>query len=391
LIFIFLSRGTTLLFPFIGLSLMTSGINLSPSLSREEALLHELQFRDKVKSAEYHYAVSFEFDGFFEENKLVEEFYEKICFLSKEFEFESFKLGVSWPLGVVDSAKSHLKYSIQTGLMSRIQEKMNKKMTIYYPDLEFLIDFNKKLVLVKLNPVYIKGKYCKYSREIAQTEFFCNKCRGKGCWYCQNTGHFSVDSVEQLIGSVLSPAFGAKLAILHGAGREDMDVLMLGGGRPFIAELLLPAKRTFDIKLLENKINKLHEGKISVNSLEFVTHDAVSTLKDAQHDKIYSALVHSDKKIDFSKLKLGEKMIVMQKTPTRVAKRRADLTREKEVTLVRVGVIAPQEFVLVLRTSHGTYVKEFISGDNGKTKPSISSLVGANCTCTLLDVCEICK
>jgi len=370
---------------------MANKVNLSPTLSREEELLHELQFRDKVKSAEYHYAVGFEFDGFFEENKLVAEFYEKIRFLSKEFEFESFKLGVSWPPGVVDSAKSHLKFAIQTGLMNKLQEEMKKKMTIYYPDLEFLIDFNKKLVLVKLNPVYIRGKYCKYSREIAQTEFFCNKCRGKGCWYCQNTGHFSIDSVEQLIGKILTPAFGAKLAILHGAGREDMDVLMLGEGRPFIAELLLPAKRTFDIKKLEGEINLKYKGKISVNSLEFVTHDAVCDLKDTHHDKVYAALVHSDKKVDFSKLKIGEKMIVMQKTPTRVAKRRADLTREKEVNLVRVGEITSKEFVLILQTSHGTYVKEFISGDNAKTKPSISSIVGANCSCTLLDVLAICK
>lgn len=370
---------------------MDNEVNLSATLSREEELLHELQFRDKLKSAEYHYAIGFEFDGLFDEAQLVEEFYEKIRFLSREFDFESFKLGITWPQGVDDSSKTHLKYSIQTGLMNKIQEKMNKKLTMYYPDLEFLIDFNKKLVLVKLNPVYIRGSYCKYSREIAQTEFFCNKCRGRGCWYCQNTGHFSKDSVEQLIGKVLNPAFGAKLMILHGAGREDMDVLMLGKGRPFIAELLLPAKRFFDIKLLEEEINAIYKGKISVNSLEFVSHEAVSTLKDTHHDKIYAALVHADKNVDYSKLKLGEKIVVLQKTPTRVEKRRADLTREKEVTLIRVGDITAKEFVVVLRTTHGTYVKEFISGDNGRTNPCISSIVDAHCSCTLLDVLEIVK
>jgi len=370
---------------------MADEIKFDPTLSREEALMHELQFRDKVKSAEYHYAIGFNFDGFFDEKQLVEEFFDKICFLSKEFEYGSFKLGISWPPELGEAQKSHLKHAIQTGLLNILQEKLQKKMNFYYPDLEFLIDFNKKLVLVKLNPVFIQGKYCKYSREIAQTEFFCNKCRGRGCWYCKNTGHFSTDSVEQLMGKVLCSSFGAKLMILHGAGREDMDVLMLGKGRPFIAELLLPAKRGFDIKLLEEEINVLYKGKISVNSLEFVTHAEVSTLKDKHHDKLYAALVHADKNVDYSKLKLGEKIVVMQKTPTRVEKRRADLMREKEVTLIRVGEITAKEFVVVLRTSHGTYVKEFISGDHGKTNPCISTIIDAHCSCTLLDVLEICE
>ena len=38
----------------------------------------------------------------------------------------------------------------------------------------------------------------------------------------------------------------------------------------------------------------------------------------------------------------------------------------------------------------GTYVKEFISGDDKKTFPSLSSLLEVHCSCKLLDVLEIC-
>jgi tRNA pseudouridine synthase 10 len=148
--------------------------------------------------------------------------------------------------------------------------------------------------------------------------------------------------------------------------------------------------RDFDLKLIEEQINNTYKGKISVNSLEFVKYDAVSLLKDTHHDKVYAALVHADRMVDYSKLIPGMKINVLQQTPTRVVKRRTDMAREKEVTLIRVGEITKQEFVLVLRTSHGTYVKEFISGDNKRTTPSISSLVDSHCTCTLLDVMEIC-
>ena len=37
------------------------------------------------------------------------------------------------------------------------------------------------------------------------------------------------------------------------------------------------------------------------------------------------------------------------------------------------------------------YVKEFISGDNRRTDPSITSLLGTHCECMLLDVVEVCE
>ena len=38
------------------------------------------------------------------------------------------------------------------------------------------------------------------------------------------------------------PIFGATVAYLHAAGREDIDVRMLGDGRPFIIEFENPKK-----------------------------------------------------------------------------------------------------------------------------------------------------
>ncbi len=366
-----------------------SSIEMTHGLKRYASLLHEMQFRDKVKSAEYHYAVSFEFDGFFEGN-LPKVLFDKMVFLSKEIEFSSFKIGASWPLNLSDAEKSHLRASIQTPLIKRVEGELGKKIEAVRPDVEFLIDFRQKLVLIRVYPVYIFGKYCKYSREIAQTEYFCNKCRGEGCWYCKNTGHFCEESVEQLLGKVIAPKFGAKLLVLHGAGREDMDVLMLGKGRPFIAELLLPTGRSFDLESLEGEINLGLKEKVSVNSLRFAKPEEVSIVKDSLHYKIYSAYVTADKSVDLSKLKGLGVIKVLQATPTRVEKRRASLDRAKEVEILGVDSVAEREFVLTLRTSHGAYVKEFISGDNGKTNPSISSILNAACFCALLDVAEVC-
>jgi len=366
-----------------------SSVVMVSELSRYESLLHEMQFRDKIKSSMYHYAVSFDFDGFFDES-ILNSIFNKILFLSKEIEFSSFRLGASWPENLSDSDVSHLRLSIQTPLIKRLEFELKKIPVSYSPDVEFLIDFRRGLVLIKVYPIFIQGKYCKYTRDIAQTEYFCNKCRGEGCWYCKNTGHFCKDSVEQLLGKIILPVFSAKLLVMHGAGREDMDVLMLGTGRPFVVELLLPTKRFFDLNELQKEINSSFKGTVFVNSLKFCKSEDVSVLKDSPHEKVYSAYATSSAPVDLLKLKISEKLCVLQSTPTRVEKRRASLDRQKEVVIEKVSKVNDKEFVLTLRTSHGTYVKEFISGDNGRTVPSISSILGVNCSCALLDVVKIC-
>jgi tRNA pseudouridine synthase 10 len=364
-------------------------VSIREELKKQEQSMHELQFRDKIKSAEYHYAAPIEFDGFYDD-VLIERLFEKIKLLSSEIDFSSFKLGVSWTTTDTDELM-HLKYYLQTPLIKRIESELGKRYDSHSMEVSFLIDFPKKIVCVKISSVFVMGRYTKQVRDIAQTEFFCNKCRGNGCWYCKGTGHFSSESVEQLLGKVFVPAFEAKLLILHGAGREDMDVLMLGKGRPFVAELLMPFKRSTDLIGIEKKINEAFKGKISVNSLRICTINDVAPLKDTLHDKVYSAYVMANKPVDYLSIPVNKPIDVVQQTPTRVAKRRANLERKKTVTVLRVGEITKNEFVLVLRTSHGTYVKEFISGDNDRTNPSISSITGTHCLCMLLDVLEVCE
>lgn len=45
-------------------------------------------------------------------------------------------------------------------------------------------------------------------------------------------------SVEECIGTLVLPLFRGSGYKFHSAGREDVDVRMLGNGRPFIIEIL---------------------------------------------------------------------------------------------------------------------------------------------------------
>ena len=83
-----------------------------------------------------------------------------------------------------------------------------------------------------------------------------------------------------------------------------------------------------------------------------------------------------------------------QRTPDRVAHRRADLIRRREVVdvhepIIETGTDNTTEIELTLRCESGTYVKETIHGDNGRTQPSIASLLKAKCEVLWLDVGDI--
>ena len=65
------------------------------------------------------------------------------------------------------------------------------------------------------------------------------------------------------------------------------------------------------------------------------------------------------------------------------------MLRERYIYNSSVDSIDGAIATLTLEAESGTYIKELISGDNGRTKPSISKLIGIPCTVTELDVIEI--
>ena len=83
-----------------------------------------------------------------------------------------------------------------------------------------------------------------------------------------------------------------------------------------------------------------------------------------------------------------------QRTPERVAHRRADKIRKRKVIETSNPSIKEDEdgnliAEFSLRCESGTYVKETVHGDSGRTQPSIASLIKAKCTVEWLDVADI--
>jgi tRNA pseudouridine synthase 10 len=248
--------------------------------------------------------------------------------------------------------------------------------------------------------VFVEGRYRKLCRNLPQTVFFCPDCKGhprrrRGCARCEGFGKLTRDSVQELVGWVAGKAFGTRKNKFHGAGREDVDVRMLGRGRPFVLEMVDPKQFDVDLAALEEEINQRNEGRLEIHGLHWTEKARVAYLKETPHAKEYEALVAFDAPVTEEAFRphLERRIDVVQRTPERVAHRRANKDRERWIELCSAEPDADPgggtRWRIRLRTQHGTYVKEVLSGEGGKTEPSLSALFGVPCRCLELDVLGI--
>jgi tRNA pseudouridine synthase 10 len=259
------------------------------------------------------------------------------------------------------------------------------------PDITVIVDTRYDFAQAEVHSLYIHGRYRKLVRGIPQTRWLCTRCEGRGCEHCEEEGRMYPESVEELIGRQFIDASGAKDFRLHGMGREDIDARMLGNGRPFILELLMPKKRTLDLSEMEKSVNSNAQGKVEVLGLSHAHRADVERIKSSRFDKSYRVEVACEggtQGIDDA-VKALTGMDLQQRTPNRVSQRRADLIRVRRVVDARVLEAGEGKAFIMFRVNAGTYVKELVTGDGGRTLPSLAAALGRRCDVVALDVTEI--
>jgi len=274
-----------------------------------------------------------------------------------------------------------------------VSAKTDKVVDFKKPEVVAILDPLSTNVEVQINSVFFYGRYQKFERGIPQTHWDCRACRGAGCEKCNFTGAQYLDSVEELIGRPVIEAFNAENAVLHGAGREDIDARMVGTGRPFILEVVSPKKRSLDLAALEAEINRTADGRVSVAIKRWADRAEVETLKSNKAHKKYRILVEVDGEIaadEFAKaVKTLEGVTIHQRTPERVAHRRADKVRER--TVLGIECVGQQDgkFIVEVLGEAGLYIKELVSGDSGRTRPSLAEILQRTTHVTSLDVTQV--
>lgn len=261
------------------------------------------------------------------------------------------------------------------------------------PQIVLLMDLEKSELTVQINPLFIYGHYRKLTRTIPQTKWPCRRCHGRGCPVCDFTGKTYQESVEELISPPLLRETRGSGTAFHGAGREDIDALMLGNGRPFVIEIKEPKVRTLELEALQREINENAVGKVEVCQLQVVKSSVVERLKSTEAEKIYEARVRFAESVTADRLDHALECLqsrpIEQRTPQRVSHRRADLVRTRRVLEISGELVSPTEALLKIHCEGGLYIKELISGDGGRTRPSLSELLQTPAEVTELNVLAI--
>lgn len=332
----------------------------------------------------------------------------------KAFEFETMLVGTKLDTEIAnnedkfkaefnllesESFKSHFNREVGkllTNSLEKPPEFINPEITII-----FNLGYDNFEIELLVRSLFIYGKYKKFIRGIPQTHWDCKKCLGKGCISCNFTGKQYNTSVEELISPEFIKHSKSETSKFHGAGREDIDVRMLGDGRPFIIELINPKVRSLNLNKIQKKTNKKNKRKVQVFNLKFTNKRHIIKLKNNAENtnKIYKALVYSEKRLskeDFERKELElrnnfENKKIQQKTPLRVAHRRANKVREKYIYNIKGNFVKSNLFEFIIETQGGTYIKELINGDEGRTQPSFSEIFGIPLLCKKLDVLNIKK
>jgi len=261
------------------------------------------------------------------------------------------------------------------------------------PEITIILNIPDDYIETQIGSVYFYGRYLKHTRGIPQTHWDCRACKGKGCELCNFTGKQYPTSVEEEIAKIPVQLFKAESGVLHGAGREDIDARCIGTGRPFVMEMTNPKCRNADLKELETAINASAMPNVEVRLECWSNKRVVEMLKSHKGHKTYRILVSVDDRISPENVQNAVSRLkgawIDQRTPNRVAHRRADLVRKRQVIDIKVLGQENGLYRLEVVGDSGLYIKELVSGDEGRTVPSLAEILAAPAKVTELDVVQV--
>lgn len=245
-----------------------------------------------------------------------------------------------------------------------------------------------QITLVR-DSAFVGGRYCKHDREVSHSPFFVGAVQ------------LAETSVNSLLEAAIAPLFGVPPGSTNilSAGREDLDVRMLGSGRPFVLEIKDPRRIAGPVgtalqHLVPEPLDAL--GRVSVSHLHVASESSTAVLRDGEDSKrkAYRCVVWASQPLQpaqVASLNAIPELHLPQRTPIRVLHRRSAAERDKVIHSMRASYINPRFFLLDLETSAGTYVKEFVHSDLGRCVPNLGGLLGPGIACDLLqlDVMEV--
>jgi len=316
-------------------------------------------------------------EGFFQN---IDDYARKAIKALRGIEFESFVVGTIMSSELIRNEESlwedvgieyceTFKAESNRELGKILERRTKANVDEKNPNVNVILNLEKNRIELQINPLFISGKYKKLVRGIPQTKWEKYK-----------------ETVEDIIAKPFMRESQGSGHTMHAAGREDIDARCLDW-RPFVFEILNPRRRELNLEKIKREVNK--SRKVEVKNLGYSDRKGVVRIKSLQPDKTYRVIVSFEKPIkgvERIRKILGK---IMQKTPKRVLHRRADKTRTRMVKDISWKRIINKKLEIVIKGEAGLYIKELITGDDGRTKPSLAEVLKNPARVEELDVIKI--
>ena len=300
--------------------------------------------------------------------------------LLSSYEFDTFQIGSMIDNSLIeneDSLRAEFKLrggeTIKTELIRELSKliikKTNKERKTKNYDLYLLIDFIHDDIAITPSPVIVEGRYTKSERGIRQKRIKCDKCSDLGCKSCNYTGYKKTKTIESKISTYFKKKFLCTDISINWIGTEDINSIVEGSGRMFVADIIKPQLRT---PILRKK--KLGKG-IQINSLQILAHKPSTLPKFRLKIK---ANVITDKLISKKDAKILEDAFSNREIKIYSARKQKYVLKQIYDLKILSSRRKKLEFESFLDS--GINIRKLVNGFDNHISPNISGILGVKCT-----------
>ncbi|MFQ6135515.1 MAG: tRNA pseudouridine(54/55) synthase Pus10 [Nitrososphaerales archaeon] len=306
----------------------------------------------------------------------IERYADMVIKALNEYEFDSLVIGARIPTTIVER-EDHLraemklkggetfKTSFTRELNSTVSKRLDVEVRHRRPDVTVIVDSLLDMVDVTSRSIYVYGRYIKTKRGIPQKRRRCRECRGKGCPECNLTGYTTTDSVEQRLTEPILTLFRAGRVKFTWIGSEDSDSLVLGGGRPFYAEVLEPrARRPRRIKAVMKKVG---DG-VSVKEMKILD-------GRPREERRFTVTVQSSLTLDRRITKKDIKKLeeTFEGASVRMTPSNKKSSTTKKIYSLTVESAKGRNLQVKVECDGGLSLRRFFTGEGGEVIPNVAS------------------
>ena len=245
------------------------------------------------------------------------------------------------------------------------------------PEATIVVRYPSGGIDIEVRSILIKARYWKKWRMISQSTILKNG----------SPKYFSIQEASKPLANL----FRGSEVVVHAFGREDIDARMLGTGRGAVIEVRSPRRRRVSLEDVQEALNSYRDlVEFKVEGWSNRGEVRINKRRSSTARKIYRILVLVSRELREEDIQRLEEELrnrsIKQRTPTRALHRRRDIERIKQVYRIKCAKIAENLLECLVEASGGLYIKELVSSDSGRTKPSFAEILGTEAICIELDV-----